>query len=76
MTDALANRDGTVENIDSDVVITANEILNQHDILKRFAKDVELAGLVGEKRVVKLLYLALTSRLVHPIVSIKVEGAA
>ncbi len=74
MTDALANRDGTVENIDPDVTITTNEILQQHDILERFAKDVELAGLVGEKRVVKLLYLALTSRLVHPIVSIKVEG--
>ena len=43
-------------------------------ILDRFADEIEAAGLAGERRLVKLLYLVLTSRLLARIVSIALKG--
>ncbi len=74
MTDVLVDQSGGIESIDHDVVIAVNNLLQQPDILKCFAEDVASAGLVGEERTVKLIYLALTSRLLEKPVSIKVEG--
>ena len=43
-------------------------------ILDRFASTLERSGVAGEARVLKLLYLALTSRLLDKPVSIAVKG--
>jgi hypothetical protein len=43
-------------------------------ILDRFAKTLEHSGVAGEARVLKLLYLALTSRLLEKPVSVAVKG--
>ena len=43
-------------------------------ILDRFAKTLEQSGVAGEARVLKLLYLALTSRLLQKPVSVAVKG--
>ena len=42
-------------------------------ILDRFARDLELAGVVGERKLGCLVYLAVTSRLDKPV-SIGVKG--
>ena len=44
------------------------------DILAEFDRDLRLVGLVGERRVAKLTYLAVTSRLFERPVSIVVKG--
>ena len=44
------------------------------DILKRFAKDIRDAGLVGEEHNSKILYLAFVSRLLPKIVSTVIKG--
>ncbi|MBX6765350.1 MAG: hypothetical protein IRY88_17030 [Rubrobacteraceae bacterium] len=44
------------------------------DILDRFAGDLACAGVAGESRVAKLLYLAVTSRLLEKPVSVAVKG--
>ncbi len=49
-------------------------LLRSPDILAEFASDVERAGVVGEQRAGKLLYLCVTSRLLSKPVSAKVEG--
>jgi hypothetical protein len=43
-------------------------------ILDRFATTLERSGFAGESRVLKLLYLALTSRLLDKPVSVAVKG--
>ncbi len=43
-------------------------------ILDRFARTLEQSGVAGEARVLKLLYLALTSRLLQKPVSVAVKG--
>ena len=43
-------------------------------ILDRFAAELGRSGLAGESRAAKLLYLALTSRLLEKIVSVAVKG--
>jgi hypothetical protein len=43
-------------------------------ILDRFAKTLEQTGVAGEARVLKLLYLALTSRLLENPVSVALKG--
>jgi len=52
----------------------AGELLNCPDILARFAELCQQMGLVGEDRTAKLLYLALTSRLLEKPVSVCVKG--
>jgi hypothetical protein len=44
------------------------------DILAEFVTDLELCRLVGEGRNARLLYLALTSRLLEKVVSVAVKG--
>ena len=52
----------------------AGDLLACPDILGRFAELCQHVGLVGEERVAKLLYLALTSRLLERPVSVCVKG--
>ena len=44
------------------------------NILERFARDLTRSGVAGESRVAKLLYLAVTSRLLGRPVSVAVKG--
>lgn len=53
---------------------TCADLAQEPDILERFAHDLRRAGLVGEVRGAKLLYLAVTSRLLDKIVSVAVKG--
>ena len=50
------------------------EIAQHPDLLGLLADELERTGLVGEERVVKLLYLALTSRLLERPVSVVLKG--
>jgi hypothetical protein len=50
------------------------ELARAPDILVPFARDVVRAGVTGEKRAAKLLYLAVNSRLLDRPVSIAVKG--
>jgi hypothetical protein len=50
------------------------DLAREGRILDRFAKTLERSGVAGETRVLKLLYLALTSRLLEKPVSIAVKG--
>src|SRR5215211_1206386 len=44
------------------------------NILERFAEDLSRSGVVGESRLAKLLYLAVTSRLLERPVSVAMKG--
>ncbi len=50
------------------------ELVAVPNILERFARDLARSGVAGESRVAKLLYLAVTSRLLQRPVSIAVKG--
>jgi hypothetical protein len=50
------------------------DLAREPRILDRFAQDARAAGLTGEERTAKLLYLAATSRLLDRIVSVVVKG--
>jgi hypothetical protein len=50
------------------------QLAREGRILDRFAETLERSGVAGEARVLKLLYLALTSRLLEKPVSIAVKG--
>lgn len=52
----------------------AAELLASDDILAEFARLCVALGLVGEERTAKLLYLALTSRLLDKPISVVVKG--
>jgi hypothetical protein len=52
----------------------AGDLLAEKDVLARFAAQLFKAGLVGEDRNAKLLYLALTTRLFDRPVSVAVKG--
>ena len=54
----------------------AGDLLTESDILERFGKAVERAGLVGETNNAKILYLAITSRLFDRPVSVAVKGVS
>src|SRR5439155_16817007 len=54
----------------------AAALTHERDILSRFAADLERAGVVGEARTAKLLYLAVTSRLLDRLVSVAVKGTS
>lgn len=50
------------------------ELANEPDIPHRFARELARSGVAGEERIARLLYLALTSRLLRKPVSIAVKG--
>jgi hypothetical protein len=52
----------------------AGHLVREPDILGQFGADVQRAGLSGESRNAKVLYLALTSRLFQRPVSVAVKG--
>ena len=54
----------------------AGDLISVPDVLARFGKAVESAGLVGETSNAKILYLAMTSRLFERPVSIAVKGVS
>jgi DNA-binding transcriptional ArsR family regulator len=49
-------------------------LAQESDILGRFAEDLARSGVAGESRIAKLLYLALTSRLLERPVSAALKG--
>jgi hypothetical protein len=53
---------------------TVPELAREPDILGLFADEVAAAGLAGERRLAKLIYLAVTSRLLDRVVSLAVKG--
>jgi hypothetical protein len=55
---------------------TSGDLVTEPDILTRFGKAIEAAGLVGETNNAKILYLALTSRLFDRPVSVAVKGVS
>jgi DNA-binding transcriptional ArsR family regulator len=50
------------------------ELAQEPDILERFARELAQSGVAGESRIAKLLYLALTSRLLEKPVSVALKG--
>jgi biotin operon repressor len=50
------------------------ELAEEPDILERFATVLASSGVAGEKKIAKLLYLAVTSRLLERPVSIALKG--
>jgi hypothetical protein len=54
----------------------AGDLTTEPEVLVRFGKAVESAGLVGETNNAKVLYLALTSRLFEKPVSVAVKGVS
>jgi hypothetical protein len=50
------------------------ELAEEKDILGRFAEELARSGVAGEARIAKLLYLAVTSRLLEMPVSIALKG--
>jgi len=54
----------------------AGDLVLEPDILGRFASELPRAGLVGEEKNAKVLYLALTSRLFDRPVSVAVKGVS
>lgn len=52
----------------------AGDLIGHPDILGRFAEELGSAGLVGEDRNAKILFLALTTRLLNQPVSVAVKG--
>jgi hypothetical protein len=54
----------------------AGGLINETDILAKVGHQIEAAGLVGETANAKLLYLALTSRLLDWPVSVAVKGVS
>jgi len=50
------------------------ELAQEPDILGRFAEELARSGVAGEARIAKLLYLAVTSRLLERPVSIALKG--
>jgi hypothetical protein len=55
---------------------TCRHLLDEPDILSRFAKAIAAAGVVGETKTAKLIYLALTSRFFLRPISIVVKGVS
>jgi hypothetical protein len=51
-----------------------SELAKAPNILERFAEELARSGVAGESRIAKLLYLALTSRLLEKPVSVALKG--
>ena len=54
--------------------VACKDLVLVPNILERFARDLARSGVAGESRVAKLLYLAVTSRLLGRPVSVAVKG--
>lgn len=70
-------RDISTEQVSQDAAVasrTAGELLHTPNLLDAFSDVCKAQGLVGEERTTKLLYLALTSRLLERPVSVVVKG--
>ncbi len=50
------------------------ELAQEPDVLGRFAADLARSGVAGESRIAKLLYIAVTSRLLERPVSVALKG--
>jgi hypothetical protein len=50
------------------------KLAKESDILGRFAEELARSGVAGEERIAKLLYLAVTSRLLESPVSVALKG--
>jgi hypothetical protein len=57
-----------------ELIVDCPRLGREPDILTLFAREVAGAGLAGESRLAKLIYLAVTSRLLDRVVSIAVKG--
>ncbi len=82
-TEALAGAKAYSEELDeerkvrlADALKRCGGLLAERDILTRFTDDLGRAGVVGEERVAKLLYLGLTSRLLDRPVNMAVKGVS
>jgi hypothetical protein len=53
---------------------SCQELAEEPDILGRFAQELARSGVAGESRIAKLLYLAVTSRLLERPVSVALKG--
>jgi hypothetical protein len=58
----------------SEARVACQELDKQPDILERFAAELAQSGVAGESRLAKLLYLAVTSRLLERPVSVALKG--
>jgi hypothetical protein len=50
------------------------ELAHHPNILSKLVESIQAVGVVGEERAIKLIYLAMTSRLLSRIVSVAVKG--
>jgi hypothetical protein len=62
------------ESVSREAWETCRELAQEPDILGRFAEELARSGVAGESRIAKLLYLAVTSRLLQRPVSIALKG--
>ena len=60
----------------ADLLKLCKDIANNEDILQLFAQDLSRLGVVGETKLAKTLYLALTTRFLDTPVSIVVKGSS
>ena len=75
--EAVAWRDMAAAEADSErreACRQCEELAREPGILDRFAEDLRRCGVVGEDRIAKLIYLALTSRFLDRPVSVAVKG--
>jgi MarR family len=69
---AMADRESEAEAARAKNI--ARDLILEPDILGRFGAEIERAGLAGESRNAKVLYLALTTRLLDRPVNVVVKG--
>jgi hypothetical protein len=62
------------EEAKSEAWIKCEELAQEPSILERFIRDLSKAGVVGEDRLAKILYLAFTSRFLNNPVSAAIKG--
>lgn len=60
--------------VDGRATVQPPRLAREPDILQKVAETMAAAGVAGEHRVVKLIYLAVTSRLLDRIVSLAIKG--
>lgn len=66
--------DKETEEKKAELWVNCKNIAESPNILKLFQKDLEKCGVVGETKLVKILYLCLTTRFFSKIVSIIIRG--
>ncbi len=73
---AYAERTSFTPSADSAQVHTPPNVATKPDILKEFEGAIRASGVVGEERNAKLIYLALTSRVLDQPVSLAIKGVS